>query len=60
MSQETVVSSRNRPTATPWLLPLLAGTMVLFVLGGIGKMLLDVRDWREDLQRPRERWDVGD
>jgi hypothetical protein len=34
--------------------------MVLFVLGGIGKMLLDVRDWHENLQRPRERWDVGD
>jgi hypothetical protein len=54
---ETVVSCRKPPKQNPWLLPLLAGGVGLCVVGGVGKMVGDFRNWQRDVQRPRERWE---
>jgi hypothetical protein len=42
----------------PWLLPVLAGFVGLAVLTGIGKMVLDFKNFQREMERPRERWEV--
>jgi len=35
-----------------------AGFVGLCILGGIGKMAVDVRSWQRRLYRDRERWEM--
>jgi hypothetical protein len=50
------VASRKK-IDIPWLLPTLAGVAALGILGGIGKIIRDVRECHDDLQRDRAPWE---
>jgi hypothetical protein len=44
----------------PWLLPTIAGVAGLCIVGGIKKIIHDMREYCEDMQRDRKPWERAD
>ncbi|MCI0381199.1 MAG: hypothetical protein L0215_26745 [Gemmataceae bacterium] len=40
-----------------WIAPTIAGVAGLCLVAGVAKAVRDFRNWRQDRERPREKWE---